>query len=181
MPARVRSLEKAATETQFHYRFGGRTLALDDYMERQRATAVLVLKDGEIVAETNPLRISDDMPFRHYWGDLHGQSEETIGTGSARQYFAFARDLAFVDACGHQGNDFQMTSDFWKELNDLTAEFDAAARQAGSDRSAITRALWEWYVRRPGAELPARPGARFASAGLTCRTRSCIASAISRS
>ena len=44
-------LEKAATETQFHYRFGGRTLSLDDYMERQRATAVLVLKDGEIVAE----------------------------------------------------------------------------------------------------------------------------------
>ena len=84
--------------------------------------------DGEIVAETNPLRISDDTPFRHYWGDLHGQSEETIGTGSARQYFAFARDLAFVDACGHQGNDFQITSEFWKELNSLTAEFDQPGR-----------------------------------------------------
>jgi len=40
----------------------------------------------------------------------------------------------------------------------LADEFDTAARQAGSDRSAITRALWEWYVGRPGAELPQRPG-----------------------
>ncbi|HEY7645903.1 MAG TPA: DUF3604 domain-containing protein, partial [Hyphomicrobiales bacterium] len=84
--------------------------------------------DGEIATETNPLRISADTPFRHYWGDLHGQSEETIGTGSARQYFAFARDLAFVDACSHQGNDFQITSEFWKELNELTAEFDQPGR-----------------------------------------------------
>lgn len=41
---------------------------------------------------------------------------------------------------------------------DLWNDLDAAARAAGSDRSAITRALWEWYVGRPGAELPDRPG-----------------------
>ena len=35
----------------FEYRFDGRTRTLDDYLQRQRATAVLVLKDGEIVAE----------------------------------------------------------------------------------------------------------------------------------
>ena len=39
----------------------------------------------------------------------------------------------------------------------LTAEFDDAARRAGSDRSTVTRALWEWYIGREGAELPARP------------------------
>lgn len=39
----------------------------------------------------------------------------------------------------------------------LWNDLDAAAHAAGSDRSAITRALWEWYVRRPGAELPERP------------------------
>jgi CubicO group peptidase (beta-lactamase class C family) len=44
-------LPKAASETTFQYRFDGKTLTLDDYMQRQRATAVLVLKDGEIVAE----------------------------------------------------------------------------------------------------------------------------------
>jgi CubicO group peptidase (beta-lactamase class C family) len=45
------ALPKAASEPSFRYRYEGRTLTLDDYMQRQRATALLVLKDGEIVAE----------------------------------------------------------------------------------------------------------------------------------
>ncbi len=44
-------LPKASSEPSFRYRFGARTLSLDDYMDHQRATALLVLKDGEIVAE----------------------------------------------------------------------------------------------------------------------------------
>ena len=59
-----------------------------------------------------------------YWADLHGQSEETIGTNSARDFHAFARDNAFLDAVAHQGNDFQITTPFWKHLNELTAEFN---------------------------------------------------------
>ena len=39
----------------------------------------------------------------------------------------------------------------------LVTDFDAATHRAGSDRSNITRQLWEWYARRPGAELPERP------------------------
>ncbi|MFV0514681.1 MAG: hypothetical protein ACK5MY_13800 [Jhaorihella sp.] len=80
---------------------------------------------GGVVAVANPLQINSD-EVQHFWGDLHGQSEETIGTGSARDYFAFARDRAFVDACGHQGNDFQITDAFWAELNRLSSEFDEA-------------------------------------------------------
>jgi hypothetical protein len=83
---------------------------------------------GAVAAKTNPLRIVPDTSFIHFWGDLHGQSEETIGTGSARQYFTFARDLAFDDACSHQGNDFQISGEFWSELNRLTAEFDEPGR-----------------------------------------------------
>lgn len=44
-------LPKAASEPAFRYQFDGKALTLDDYMQRQRASAVLVLKDGEIVAE----------------------------------------------------------------------------------------------------------------------------------
>ena len=40
-----------ATPVNFSYRFRGTTFTLDDYMQRQRATAVLVLHDGQIVAE----------------------------------------------------------------------------------------------------------------------------------
>lgn len=40
----------------------------------------------------------------------------------------------------------------------LTADFDDAAKRTGSDRSSVTRAFWEWFVGRPGAKLPERPG-----------------------
>ena len=59
-----------------------------------------------------------------YWADLHGQSEETIGTNSARELIDFARDRAFLDAMSHQGNDFQITTPFWAALNRLTAEYN---------------------------------------------------------
>ena len=62
--------------------------------------------------------------IRRYWADLHGQSGETVGMGSAEDYFRYARDAAFIDMVGHQGNDFQITDTFWTELNRLTAEFD---------------------------------------------------------
>ncbi len=84
--------------------------------------------DGGVAARANPLRIVDETPLVHYWGDLHGQSEETIGTNSALAYYTFARDLAFVDAVGHQGNDFQITNDFYRTLDELCERFDEAGR-----------------------------------------------------
>src|SRR4029077_3206380 len=87
----------------------------------------LLGKDGEI-ARANPLRVVKQASLRRYWGDLHGQSGETIGMGSAEDYFRYARDAAFIDMVGHQGNDFQITDAFWSELNRLTAAFDAPGR-----------------------------------------------------
>jgi hypothetical protein len=83
-----------------------------------------VTAQGKEVARANPLRMVERAPLRRYWADLHGQSGETIGMGSAEDYFRYARDAAFIDMVGHQGNDFQITDAFWKELNRLTAEFD---------------------------------------------------------
>jgi len=84
--------------------------------------------NGVCLAESNPLRIVESSRLLPYWGDLHGQTEETIGTNSVREYFAFARDRAFLDICGHQGNDFQITNEFWQDLNDATREFDEPGR-----------------------------------------------------
>ena len=47
--------------------------------------------DGNLVFKTNPARVEENPSLRYFWGDLHGQSEETIGTGSAEQYFRFAK------------------------------------------------------------------------------------------
>jgi hypothetical protein len=83
-----------------------------------------LIADGEIVTQANPLRVVAAAPLRCYWGDLHGQSGETIGMGTAEEYFRYARDRAFLDMVGHQGNDFQITDEFWRKLNELTARFD---------------------------------------------------------
>jgi len=80
--------------------------------------------EKNLITRSNILISSDKQGFRHYWSDMHGQSEETVGTNSARDYFKFARDKGLVDIIGHQGNDFQITDKFWSELNELTAEFD---------------------------------------------------------
>jgi hypothetical protein len=79
---------------------------------------------NEELACANPMRVVERAPLRRYWGDLHGQSGETVGTNPAKTYFRYARDKAFIDIAGHQGNDFQITDAFWSELNRLTAEFD---------------------------------------------------------
>jgi len=81
-------------------------------------------EDEKWLAITNPLRIVQTQTLLPYWGELHGQSEETIGTNSARDFFEFARDKAFVDVCVHQGNDFQITTEFWQHLNELSKEFN---------------------------------------------------------
>src|SRR5262249_2426972 len=83
---------------------------------------------GAPLTESNPLRIVPRAELLPYWGDLHGQSEETIGTNSADDYFAFARDLGFLDVISHQGNDFQITTPFWGKLNALSAQFNRDGR-----------------------------------------------------
>ena len=97
----------------------------------------LYAPDGALVATCNPTTVADSPPLMSYWGDLHGQSDETLGTNSAADYFTFGRDKAFLDACAHQGNDFQMTETFWQDLNKVTKHFNV-------DGQFVTLPGYEW-------------------------------------
>jgi hypothetical protein len=96
---------------------------------------------GQVLCVSNPLRIAPPeitgAPLRSYWCDLHGQSEETIGTNSARELIEFARDRAFLDGMSHQANDFQITTAFWNELNELTRAYN-------EDGSFVIFPGYEW-------------------------------------
>lgn len=68
-------------------------------------------------ATSNPIRVAPEFPAqRLWWGDLHGQSGETVGTNPSADYFHFARYSACADFTCHQGNDFQITNEFWARL-----------------------------------------------------------------
>ncbi|MBT3363806.1 MAG: DUF3604 domain-containing protein [Chloroflexi bacterium] len=81
-------------------------------------------KETGLLARSNPIDIVLSTDKLHpYWADFHGQSEETVGTNTIDDYFAFARDYALLDICGHQGNDFEVSDDFWQTINDTTKRF----------------------------------------------------------
>jgi len=105
---------------------GPRAHTLQGLSVAQVGELVVTVKDasGRIICRSNPLRITSQLKLYPFWADLHGQSEETIGTNSATELIEFAKDIAFLDVMSHQGNDFQITTPFWNELNRLTAQFN---------------------------------------------------------
>ncbi len=99
----------------------GRTFTKRHKGFREPGTYRIDLQDQKtgLACRTNPVLVSETaVPV--FWADLHGQSEETIGSNTLEEYFAFARDKAFVDVAAHQGNDFQVTDSLYRRLERLT-------------------------------------------------------------
>ncbi len=114
---------------------------------------------AQLEAESNPLRIVPaPEPYAPYWGEPHGQSEETVGTNTVRDYFRFARDDAGVDWCSHQGNDFQITPEHWGAFQAAVNDYYTPGEFAtllGYEWSAITAAGGDHNVhfRSPEARI----------------------------
>ncbi|MBW4091798.1 MAG: DUF3604 domain-containing protein [Proteobacteria bacterium] len=120
----------AGLPEQVTVRPGEGAIVCDDLRVQEPGDLTLRVLDraGRLLCTANPLRVAAAAELRHFWGDLHGQSEETIGTNSVEDYFHYARDKAFLDIVGHQGNDFQITDAFWERLNSITRAFDVPGR-----------------------------------------------------
>jgi hypothetical protein len=115
-----------------------RALTLEDLRVEDEGVLRISLHDaaGELLTQSNPLLIRAGK-IAGYWGDMHGQSGESVGVNTAREYFDFARDLAFLDATSHQANDFQVNNAFWQLINDLSAEYH-------EDHRFLTYPGYEW-------------------------------------
>jgi hypothetical protein len=87
----------------------------------------LLSGSGDELARSNPL-VTREGALAGYWGDLHGQSGETVGIDPIETYIAFARDIACLDVTSHQANDFQVTGAFWAEINAMAAAFNEDGR-----------------------------------------------------
>ncbi len=87
-------------------------------------------------------RTPDD-PYSLFWGDIHGQTRSTVGTGTVEEYFRFARDKAGVDIAAWQGNDFRVRKEDWAEVVRGCKAFNEPGR-------FVTLLGYEWSGTRSG-------------------------------
>lgn len=115
-----------------------RAMVIDGLRVREEGVLRITAMDegGHVLAESNPLVIRAGN-VSGYWGDMHGQSGESVGVNTACEYFDFARNLSFLDATGHQANDFQVNNAFWQLINDLSAKYQ-------EDHRFVTYPGYEW-------------------------------------
>ena len=88
---------------------------------------------GGLAATSNPLRVAEDQP-RVLWGDLHGHSALSDGTGTPQDYYTYARDVAALDVSAltdhdHWGSPFiDQTPALWTEIEEQTRAFHEPGR-----------------------------------------------------
>ncbi|MEX2148427.1 MAG: DUF3604 domain-containing protein [Candidatus Rokuibacteriota bacterium] len=103
---------------------------------------VAAAHDGHRV-ESNLVRALEATEPKTFWGDIHGQTRATVGTGTIEEYFAFGRDVALLDMMCHQANDFQVTEGEWQRLR---AEID----RFHADGRCVIFVGYEWSGMTPG-------------------------------
>ena len=152
----------------FRYGPGEEAKVFDNLCVAEEGVLRITVTDdtGTLLAESTPLVVRDTA-HAGWWADLHGQSGESVGINTARHYFGFARDVAFLDVSGHQANDFQINNAFWRHLNELTATFNeegefvvfpgyewSANTHLGGDRNVYFRTEGRQIHRSSHALLP---------------------------
>ena len=102
----------------------------------------VALADREIEAIANPILVSPVAP-RVFWGDLHGHSHVSDGTGAPQDYFTYARDVAGLDVLALTDHDhwgvvfLDQDPEQWRELQALAERFYEPNR-------FVTLAGYEW-------------------------------------
>ena len=99
---------------------------------------------GELAATSNPIVCAaSPLPVRLFWGDIHGQTESTVGTGTVEEYLAFGRDVGALDVVSHCANDLRVTAEHWQETKEMVRQFHEPGRY-------VTFLAYEWSGPTPG-------------------------------
>lgn len=103
----------------------------------------IVAECGEHRAASNLVAALRAGQPKTFWGDLHGQTRATVGTGTIEEYFQFGREIALLDMMCHQANDFQVTEAEWQRLRREIDRFH-------EDGRCVIFVGYEWSGMTPG-------------------------------
>lgn len=115
---------------------------------REGVFRVLVEGPEGMVAESNPMAVSPGAA-RILWGDLHGHSHFSDGTGVPEDYFRYARDVAALDVVALTDHDhwglqpLAQSEERWSEIRHQVQSFHEAHR-------FVTLLGYEWTSWRWG-------------------------------
>ncbi len=111
---------------------GGR-VTLDAIAREPGVIRLRALGPGGLEAESNPLLVTAAGP-QILWGDLHGHSNLSDGTGTAEDYFRYARDVAALDVIALTDHDhwgippLDSSPENWAEIRRQVRRFHAPGR-----------------------------------------------------
>jgi len=89
--------------------------------------------DNGLVGDSNPMLVTSDGK-EVFWGDLHGHTSLSDGTGTVEDYFAYARDVSALDVVAITDHDhwgilqLDRHPEFWEETKTQTRRFHQPGR-----------------------------------------------------
>ncbi len=101
-------------------------------------------QEHEMRCVSSPVVVRRFSGRRLFWGDIHGQTGETVGTGPVSAYFPFARTYGALDFSAHCGNDFELTDEVFEALRAAVVQHHAPGR-------FVTFLSYEWSGNTPAA------------------------------
>jgi hypothetical protein len=96
-----------------------------------RVTAVDM--ENALIGRSNPIGAGFSHNDNIYFGDIHGQVYESIGTGTSDEYFQWGRDVERLDFCAlanHYGGRYNATPDVWNIVLDTTNKYNQPGKFA---------------------------------------------------
>lgn len=131
-PAEAENLVVQGTDSPIRFSLkkdDGRSKWIADACISEPGVHYLELWDGKnCLARSNPIQVCETPKMGLYWGDTQAQTASTVGVGTVAEYFTYARDVAGIDFCAHQANDFIFQDADWQEVIDETKRFHEPGR-----------------------------------------------------
>jgi len=105
---------------------GWRRVAGPVMSEAGVARLTAAFKLSAVAVRSNPIRVSVGEPaVRTLWGDLHGHSQMSDGSGTAAEYYAAASGPGALDFAALSDHEWMLTGDEWQLTQQLCQDLDA--------------------------------------------------------